>query len=88
VTNPGGGDGSDIGAYELNPPVLAITRVGSNVLLSWSTSESGYKLQTNANIIAPTGWGLLPGTPAVVAGRYTVTNTAASGSRFYRLSNP
>jgi hypothetical protein len=88
VTNPGGGDGSDIGAYELNPPILAITRVGSNVLLSWSTNESGYKLQTNANVTAPTGWGLLPGTPAVVAGHYTVTNTAVTGRRYYRLSNP
>lgn len=87
LANAAGGDGSDIGAYELNPPVLNIAKSSGNVLLSWSTNETGYTLESAAQL-TPTVWTTVPGTPPIVGGQYTVTTNTVAGRQFYRLRNP
>ncbi len=86
-TNAAGGDGSDIGAFELNPPILSIAPSDTNAVLSWSTDDSGYTLQSTATL-SPPAWAAVPGTPAIVSQRYSVTNGPMTGSQFYRLTSP
>ncbi len=88
LANATGGDGSDIGAYEINAPVLSIARSASNVVLSWSTNETGYTLESAAQLTPPPGWTTVPGAPAIVGGQYTVTTNTVPGKQFYRLRNP
>ena len=58
------------------PPLLAIARSGTNVILSWPAS--GYTLQSTTNLASPQ-W--IP-----VSGQNTVTNPIAGTQMFYRLS--
>jgi hypothetical protein len=88
IANAVGGDGSDIGAFELTPPVLAIQRAGNNVLLSWPATDTGYTLESKASLSSSILWSPVPGSPPIVAGRFTVTNNSASGNSFYRLRSP
>jgi CSLREA domain-containing protein len=87
VANASGGDGSDIGAYELNLPVLSIARLSNNVVLSWSTNDPGFTLESSAQL-TPTAWAAVPGTPPILGSQYTVTTNTAAGKQFYRLSSP
>ena len=87
VTNASGGDGSDIGAFELGSPRLDIQRLANNVVLSWPTYYGGFTLESVTNLSASNNWGTVPGTPAVVGDQFSVTNSAA-GNKFYRLFKP
>jgi hypothetical protein len=61
-------------------PVLTITHVGNQAIVSWSPSVSGWTLQTNANLATPT-WGNYLGTVI----NNTVTNAPPKGNVFFRL---
>lgn len=65
-------------------PSLIIERSGSKVVLSWPLSASCYKLQLS-QALAPKSWGFVVDPPAVVGGRYTVTNMVTEPNMFYRL---
>jgi hypothetical protein len=85
VANVTGGDASDIGAFELTPPILSIAALsGGNVLLSWSTNDAGYTLESRTNLNPGFSWLTVPGTPTVVGSQFTVTNSAV-GNSFFRL---
>jgi hypothetical protein len=88
VPNSAGGDGSDIGAFELTPPVLTISQAGTNVLVSWPATDIGYTLESKNSLSVSVLWIPAPGSPANVAGRFTVTNSSAAGNSFYRLRSP
>jgi Right handed beta helix region len=89
VTNVVGGNGGDIGAYELISPNLAIARSGTNAVLSWSTKDAGYTLEFTTNFTAvPVSWTVVPGMPAIVSGQYVQSNSAAGIRKFYRLRGP
>ena len=61
-------------------PLLTITRVGNQAIVSWSPSVTGWTLQTNANLATPT-WGNYLG-PIV---NNTVTNSPPPNRLFFRL---
>ena len=86
LANAAGGDAADIGAFEVNPPTLTITRSGPNVLLRWPTNDTGYTLEAVTSLTAPLVWAGA-GSPSVVGDFLTVTNPAA-GDKFYRLRFP
>ena len=65
-------------------PVLALTRVGNNVVVSWATNNVGFTLQTATNL-PPTSWVSNSVPPAVVNGRYSTTNPISGGAKLYRL---
>jgi hypothetical protein len=91
IANATGGDGSDIGAFELSPPVLNIFPYATNVILSWPAIEIGYTLESTplvANSPSTNIWTIVPGTPAIVGTNFAVTNTTATGRSFYRLRSP
>lgn len=83
--NASGGDGSDIGAFELAAPALDIIRSGDSVVLSWPASFAGSQLQAATNLLAGTNWAAVTGTPVLIGGQYYVTNTASGSQTFYRL---
>jgi hypothetical protein len=88
VATPSGGDGSDIGAFELVAPPLAIAAAGANVVLSWPSYAAGFSLQSKTNLSAPSGWLAVPDTPAATGNFYYETNSAIGPTRVYRLVSP
>lgn len=73
-------------------PRLQIARdaTPNRVLLQWSTASPGFTLQaTNAlRASGPSAFSNVNIAPVVAGGRYTVTNSLSSGSKFYRLRKP
>lgn len=88
ITNATGGDGSDIGAFEFNPPVLSIARAAGNVVLSWPAYDTGYTLEAKTNLNSSINWSNVAGTLSIVSGQFTITNSATTGNKFYRLRSP
>jgi len=74
------------------PPTLHIARDANptNVLVQWSTAYPNYHLQaTNAfSGTVPFAFSDVSGPRSVVGGRYTLTNDASGGKRFFRLHLP
>ena len=62
-------------------PLLTINQVGNQAIVSWDAFVSGWTLQTNVNLAAPT-WGNYVGT--VVNNR--TTNSSPKGNLFFRLA--
>ncbi|MFN7140015.1 MAG: choice-of-anchor tandem repeat GloVer-containing protein, partial [Limisphaerales bacterium] len=66
-------------------PTLRSERDGNNIVVSWPTNQTGFTLQFSTNAPLPTDWMIVPDSPALSNGRYVITNTTASGARFFRL---
>ena len=64
----------------LGAPLLTITYAGSQAVISWPASVTGWTLQTNSSF-APGAWGNYPG--VIVNNR--VTNSLPGGNLFFRL---
>ena len=87
IANAAGGDGSDIGAFELGSPTLNIQKFTTNAVISWPFYYGDFTLQSVTNIAASNSWANVPGIPVVVANQYVLTNSPLSGNKFYRLKN-
>jgi hypothetical protein len=64
-------------------PLLSIARSGSAVTVSWA-NVSGWNLQQNSNLAAPTGWTASSGAVTVNGTNY-LTIVSPTGSMFFRL---
>ena len=64
-------------------PLLTITYANNQAVVSWSSTVTGWTLQTNNNLATGT-WGNYAG--AVV--NNTVTNSPPTGNLFFRLQHP
>jgi uncharacterized repeat protein (TIGR03803 family) len=62
----------------VSAPLLAITRSGTNVILTWPTDSTGFTLQSTTNLALP-DW-------ITVSGQFAVTNPISGMQMFYRLS--
>lgn len=69
------------------PPPVSIARDGANVVLSWSSSATGFQLQSSPTL-APASWTASSLTPTVQGGLNTVTLTPSAASQFFRLAKP
>lgn len=67
-------------------PTLSEVVAGQNVVLSWPTNYAGFTLQASPSLTPPVTWTNVS-TGTIVGGAYTVTNSSAVGSRFYRLKH-
>jgi CSLREA domain-containing protein len=85
IPNAPGGDGSDIGAFELNQPALRIIYPPGNAVLSWAATDPGFTPQSTTSLSPPI-WTTVPISPLVVAGTNTVTVPTGAGSQFFRLA--
>lgn len=67
------------------PPTLSIQAFGSDILLSWPASATGFTLQQNSSLRSPGSW--LPTTNSVqlVGETFQVIIPRSAGNNFYRL---
>lgn len=65
---------------------LKIVRSGSDVLVSWPTSASGFVLQSKSDL-NEISWQDVMQTPAVIGSQKVITNFAPAGNLFFRLRN-
>lgn len=87
---------SGSGAYSLAlsggdcRPRMGLAAFGANkAVIDWTTAAPGFVLEcTNQIPSTPTHWPRLTNIPAVVNGRYQVTNSPAGPNQFYRLRRP
>jgi hypothetical protein len=71
-------------------PDLAITLSGGQAVISWPAPSTGFLLQGADAIVTPVSsisWTTVATAPVVVDGRNTVTVSATSGNRIFRLIN-
>lgn len=83
-------DGSQLvlsGGPDQSAPALSITRSGSNVIVGWPASFSGFILQQSSDIQA-TSWASVTNEIEVVGQRNQVSMPALEGRNFFRLSTP
>jgi hypothetical protein len=66
-------------------PVLAVRTTGSQTVVSWQGSLTGFRLQSTTNLTVTNSWSDVSGSPVLVQGRNTVTNESSGTHRFYRL---
>ena len=90
VANAGGGDGSDIGAYEFLPtPELNIQRANSaDVVLFWSTDAADFRLESGTNVSAPDSRTDVNTARVTIGDQVYITNSAAGDGQCYRLIYP
>ena len=86
-SNAPGGDGSDIGAFELGSSDLGLDMVSNNVVLSWPAYYGDFTLQSATNLQGSNIWTDVPDTPIVVGSQLVVTNPITNTMMFYRLIN-
>jgi hypothetical protein len=85
ITNADGGDGSDIGAFEVGRPTLNIQQVGNAAVLSWPSYYTNLTLQSSTNLGSSTKWVNASGSAVLIGNQYRQTNSPISGNEFYRL---
>jgi hypothetical protein len=68
---------------------LAIAQSGTNVVISWPTSATGWSLQTTPALGLPGGWSNVATAPFLLNSQYLVTNAVSAPAQFFRLKqNP
>ena len=65
----------------LTPPLLNVAVADGGLILSWDAGADGFSLQASTDLIE---WSPLP-PPALVGGRFVVTNSISGPAKFYRL---
>jgi uncharacterized repeat protein (TIGR03803 family) len=68
------------------PPLLAITQLGTNVILTWPTNATGFTLEFAVNLVSPLVWNTNLPAPSVVNTNNAVTTAISGTQQFYRLS--
>lgn len=66
-------------------PKLGVKLSGNNVTLSWPAADTGFTLQSSAQLGAAANWTTVNSPPTTVTGEFTVTVTLAPGTQFFRL---
>ena len=87
IANASGGDGSDIGAFELGSPLLSITSIPPNVIVSWPSFYGDFSLESVTMLSGANNWSSVGNVPAAIGARYNVTNVTPTGNTFYRLKS-
>jgi hypothetical protein len=72
--------------YALPGPDLNIQILSGNVLISWPAAAEGYRLETTAGLGAGNSWSTAVESPALVGQQMVVTNSVATGPRYFRLT--
>lgn len=68
-------------------PLLSINHAGTNVILAWPVSASGFTLESAVSLTSPS-WNTNLPAPVVSNTNYVVTNGISNALQFFRLVNP
>ncbi|MBI3848924.1 MAG: hypothetical protein HY298_01340 [Verrucomicrobia bacterium] len=78
----------DISPFNLVAPNLQVTRLGSDVVLSWSVTASDFILEMTGELSNSSVWTVVTNVPSTSNGIMTVTNSTLGAKKFYRLRKP
>jgi hypothetical protein len=67
-------------------PKVKMTTTSTNVIITWSSEDTGFSVQSLTNL-GSANWTTI-GSGTLVNGLYVVTNTPAGKAQFYRLYHP
>ena len=81
----GGFWGVAVAIQNVGAPLLKVTRAGSNVIITWPSSETGFLVEVTDRLASPTQWTGVSQTPALIGDQHSVTLPASVGNKFYRL---
>jgi hypothetical protein len=84
LPNAGGGDGSDIGAFELASPTLDLQPSGGNNILAWPSVYGDFALESTTNLAA-NDWAAITDAPVTIDLEFVITNHPGDATRFFRL---
>ena len=87
IPNAAGGDGSDIGAFELENRITTLERVGADVRVTFiTTTNQIYRIEYSP-VLPASNWTALPDIVTGINGSMSVTNfgAASQARRFYRV---
>jgi uncharacterized delta-60 repeat protein len=73
-----------VARFAIPRPRLSIQRAAANVVLSWATNFTGYRLESVTNLNT-TVWSLVSPAPTVSGTNNVVTNAVNNPARIYRL---
>ncbi len=71
----------------LDRPLLHTTKSGQNLIVSWPTNASGFRVQVSSNLNS-NRWDFLSDVPFADGDSYLMKVPANGGSRFFRLISP
>jgi len=71
--------------FQALPPKLSIALSGTNIVLSWPASATGWLLQTSPAVGLPGSWSNITTTPFLLNSQYLLTNVVNTPAQFYRL---
>jgi sugar lactone lactonase YvrE len=75
--------------FATNAPVtLQFQSSGSQLLLSWPTTATGYRLETTSSLSPGNQWLAVTNSPVVVGPTFVMTNDLRGAAAFFRLSHP
>jgi len=81
------GDGNVVVVTPPPSVFLNVSQSGSQLILSWPASASGYQLESNPGLDAA-NWTPTADIPAPSGGNLVVTNDTGGSMKFYRLHKP
>jgi len=88
IPNLAGGDGSDIGAFELGSTEVGLSMAGNNVVLGWPAYYGDLILQSATSLQGSNNWSPVAEPREQVGSQFIVTLPANEPVRFFRLRNP
>jgi hypothetical protein len=74
--------------FVTSPPTLAISRFGTNIVLSWPSTAIGYVLQSAVAFTLSNNWQTVAATPVVVGNQQGISTNLSGKATFYRLALP
>ena len=66
---------------------LDVDSAGGQIIVSWATADTGYRLQQTASL-EPPAWSWIDKTPTIVGNRFTLSLELNSTTAFFRLQRP
>jgi len=86
IPNASGGDGSDIGAFELASPTLKLQSSGTSDVLAWPSVYGDFTLESTTNL-APNNWIAVTDIPVTIGYEFVMTNQPTGTKKFFRLKS-
>jgi hypothetical protein len=79
---------SSAAAILVTAPGLSASYSAGQIVISWATAAGSYTLEMTDSLTPPVTWSPAPETPVINGQQTTVTITAGTGNKFYRLRSP
>jgi len=79
---------SSAAAIIVTAPNVSASYIEGEIVISWATAAGSYTLEMADSLTPPVTWNPAPEMPVVNGQQTTVTITAGSGNKFYRLRSP